>query len=85
MYILEVEKRTAKLYYIWEYGLKNGIVRWQSAKHHFKNDVYSKICICKTKREADQWGRRVIMAAAYLDGKLGKGLRGHPYHVNKFP
>ncbi len=79
MYLLEVERRTAKLYYIWEYGLKNGMLRWQS----FKTEPYVKIATCDTKRLADQWGRRVIMAAAYLDGKLGKGLHGHPYHVNK--
>lgn len=84
-FIVTADKKTAALYFAWEFGIKNAVrfAKQQATNGHIINPItgIASPRSCKTRREAESIARRVREAAAYMQGRIGKKSFGGTVNV----
>ena len=73
--------RSAKLYWSWEYGVRQSINLWNA--HGTNTKAWLNLGDHSTKREAEAWATRIRIGIAYQEGRLGKMLTGGDVYVER--
>lgn len=71
MYTIKADRKTAALYYAWEFGIARAVQRLREFTGTLTFGIGGKNGQFKRKADARAWADRVAQVAAFQQGRLG--------------